>query len=427
MPFQRVLVIGYVWPEPTSSAAGGHMMQLLHCFVAQGWQVTFASPAKVGEHKADLATLGIAEQSIELNNDSFDRFVGALQPDMVLFDRFMMEEQFGWRVELNCPKALRVLETCDLQSLRDTRQGLLKERLRAGDDENDFTALFDVSPDALYQHMSETDITQREVAAIFRCDLSLMISPFEAQLLIERFGVPSNLLHDCPLMVEPLTAPAKDFGQRANFVCIGNFRHAPNWDAVLWLKNQVWPRIRRQLPHVELHVYGAYTPPKATSLHNAAQGFLIKGWTADALQVVGQARVALAPLRFGAGIKGKLLDAMLCETPSVTTPLGAEGMRTGDRWPGHVGRSADELAALAIRLYEDPGQWRAAQARCHEHLSAEYGVERHSQTLVQRLYQLSQDLEQHRRANFIGAMLRHHLHKSTKYFSQWIQSKNQSV
>lgn len=427
MPFQRVLVIGYVWPEPTSSAAGGHMMQLLHCFVAQGWQVTFASPAKVGEHKADLAALGIAEQTIELNNDSFDRFVGVLQPDMVLFDRFMMEEQFGWRVELHCPQAVRVLETCDLQSLRDARQGLLKERLQASDDENDFTALFDISPDILYQHMSEADVTQREVAAIFRCDLSLMISPFESQLLVERFGVPPDLLHDCPLMVEPLPTPPLDFEQRANFVCIGNFRHAPNWDAVLWLKNQVWPRIRKRLPRAELHVYGAYTPPKATALHNPAHGFLVKGWAADALQVVGQARVALAPLRFGAGIKGKLLDAMLCGTPSVTTPWGAEGMRTGDRWPGEIGRSADELAEAAVLLYDHKEQWHAAQIQCREHLLAAYAMEHHAQALARRLQQLHANLPQHRRANFIGAMLRHHLHKSTKYFSQWIQSKNQSI
>ncbi len=427
MSFQRVLVIGYVWPEPTSSAAGGHMMQLLQCFTAQGWHVTFASPARVGEHKADLAALGIAERAIELNDDSFDRFVAVLQPNMVLFDRFMMEEQFGWRVEQHCPHAVRVLETCDLQSLRDARQALLKQRLHASDDENDFTALFAESPDTLYAHMSDADITQREVAAIFRCDLSLMISPFETRLLIERFGVPASLLHDCPLMVEPLPSATLTFEQRAHFVCIGNFRHAPNWDAVLWLKQQVWPRIRKQLPRAQLHVYGAYTPPKATALHNPAQGFLVKGWAADALQVVGQARVALAPLRFGAGIKGKLLDAMLCGTPSVTTPTGAEGMRTGERWPGRIGRSADELARAAVELYENADQWQAAHAQCHEHLCAQYAMEPHAQALVHRLEQLSQSLAQHRRANFTGTMLRHHLHKSTKYFSQWIQSKNQTV
>src|SRR6059058_1477415 len=92
----HVLIIGYVWPEPRSSAAGGHMMQLINCFQEQGWQITFSSPAVLGEHKADLTSLGIVEVNIELNNSSFDLFISELQPDIVLFDRFTMEEQFGW-------------------------------------------------------------------------------------------------------------------------------------------------------------------------------------------------------------------------------------------------------------------------------------------------------------------------------------------
>jgi O-antigen biosynthesis protein len=69
-PTTKVLVIGYVWPEPRSSAAGGHMMQILETFLAQGWDITFSSPAALGEHKADLQALGIAERAIELNNSS---------------------------------------------------------------------------------------------------------------------------------------------------------------------------------------------------------------------------------------------------------------------------------------------------------------------------------------------------------------------
>ena len=99
----RVLIIGYVWPEPRSSAAGGHMMQIIESFLQRGWQITFSSPAGIGEHKADLASLGIDEVGIELNNSSFDTFISELAPDIVLFDRFMMEEQFGWRVEKHSP------------------------------------------------------------------------------------------------------------------------------------------------------------------------------------------------------------------------------------------------------------------------------------------------------------------------------------
>ena len=115
----HVLIIGYVWPEPRSSAAGGHMMQIIDSFLQHGWQITFSSPAGVGEHKADLAVLGINEVAIELNNSSFDTFISELAPDIVLFDRFMMEEQFGWRVEKHCPNALRVRGS----SLREAKKG----------------------------------------------------------------------------------------------------------------------------------------------------------------------------------------------------------------------------------------------------------------------------------------------------------------
>eukprot|EP01038_Epipyxis_sp_PR26KG_P019987 gene19987-28291_t len=178
-PATKVLVIGYVWPEPRSSAAGGHMMQILDTFLTQGWDITFSSPAALGEHKADLAALGIAECAIELNNSSFDDFICELAPDIVLFDRFMMEEQFGWRVEKCCPHALRVLETSDLQSLRDARHQRLRDHLKAHPDGEDFSALFTPALKQEFQLMADTDLAKREIAAIYRCDISLMISDVE--------------------------------------------------------------------------------------------------------------------------------------------------------------------------------------------------------------------------------------------------------
>ncbi len=138
----KVLVIGYVWPEPRSSAASGHVMQILETFLGQGWDITFSSPAGPGEQRADLLALGIREVPIELNDSSFDAFISTLAPDIVLFDQFMMEEQFGWRVEKHCPGALRVLETSDLQSLRHARHQRLKDRLKRDESCQDFSDLF---------------------------------------------------------------------------------------------------------------------------------------------------------------------------------------------------------------------------------------------------------------------------------------------
>lgn len=425
LPITKVLVIGYVWPEPHSSAASGHVMQILETFLQQGWDITFSSPAGPGEHKADLTELGIREVPIELNNSSFDAFVSELAPDIVLFDQFMMEEQFGWRVEKHCPDALRVLETSDLQSLRNARHQRLKERLKTSDDANDFNELFAPALREEFELMADTDLAKREIAALYRCDLNLMISEVEIELLIEQFGLPQQLLHWCPLMVEPLTTASPAFEDRAHFLSIGNFRHAPNWDAVLWMKTTIWPLIRAQLPEAQLHIYGAYTPPKATALHNAAQGFHVMNWAEDALQVMSAARVCLAPLRFGAGIKGKIVDAMICGTPSVTTPIGAEAMHASHPWPGAVTCTAQEFAMCAVQLYKDEIQWRTAQSQGQALLMDRYQRAIHGPALIEKLLYCQQHLPQLRKNNFTGSMLRHHAHKSTQYMAQWIEAKNQ--
>ena len=423
----KVLVIGYVWPEPRSSAASGHVMQILETFLRQGWDITFSSPAGVGEHKADLLSMGIKEQPIELNNSSFDAFVSQLAPDIVLIDQFMMEEQFGWRVEKHCPDALRVLETSDLQSLRHARHQRLKDRLKASDDHNDFASLFAPALAQEFALMADTELAKREIAALLRCDLNLMISEVEIQLLVEHFSVPRSSVHWCPLMLDPPTQAFAPFEDRAHFLSIGNFRHAPNWDAVLWMKTAIWPLIRQQLPGAQLHIYGAYTPPKATALHNPAQGFHVMNWAEDALQVMSAARICLAPLRFGAGIKGKIFDAMLCGTPNITTPTGAEGMSGDMPWAGEIAESAEAIAQAAVRLYQDKALWTRAQDAGVHLLDARYRQSVHGPALIDRLQHCRDNLLALRRQNFIGGMLRHHQHKSTQYMSQWIEEKNRNT
>jgi glycosyltransferase involved in cell wall biosynthesis len=422
----HVLIIGYVWPEPRSSAASGHVMQLIDCFLEQGWRITFASAATPGEHKADLAALGIREVAVTLNDSSFDAFISELQPGVVLFDQFLMEEQFGWRVEQHCPGALRLLETSDLQSLRHARHQQVKTLLD-GKADADLTGYFQMPADQLFTAMAGTDIAQREIAAIHRSDLSLMVSDVEIELLTERFSVPASQLHWAPLLVRQVPDQAPGFEERAHFLTLGNFRHAPNWDAVLWLKNTLWPLIRAQLPAARLHVYGAYTPPKATALNNPAQGFHIMDRAEDALEVMAAARVSLAPLRFGAGIKGKIIDAMISGTPTVTTPIGAEAMHGELAFPGAVACDAQSLADAAVSLYTDQVRWKKAQSDGWRLLASRFDHARHCATLIERIHALLDTLEAHRTASFTGAMLRHHQHKSTRYMAQWIEAKNKNA
>ncbi|WP_062063841.1 glycosyltransferase [Cellvibrio sp. OA-2007] len=425
---KQVLVIGYVWPEPNSSAAGSRMLELIHVFLARGCAVTFASAAALSEHRFNLASIGVAEKSIALNCSSFDAFIAELQPDAVLFDRFFTEEQFGWRVEQVCPSALRILDTEDLHSLRHARQQLLKSAQKACANEREKQSVAPITADSalLYQQMCAGDMAVREIAAIFRCDLSLMISEYEIELLQRYFSVPVQLLFYCPFLSQPKidSALLPEFSVRQHFIAIGNFRHEPNWDSVLWLKHQLWPMIRAQLPQAELHIYGAYPPPKATQLHNAKEGFHIKGWAVDAQTVMQSARVCLAPLRFGAGIKGKLMDAMRCGTPSITTAIGAESMCGEMPWGGAVENTAEEFAAAAVAHYQDEILWQQKQQQGFSILRNYFYRADYSVVLQARLTQLAEQREHERNNNFIGQMLRHHSHKSTQYMGQWIEAKN---
>src|SRR4051812_31146501 len=122
---KKLLIIGYVWPEPNSSAAGSRMLGLIRLFLAQDWEIIFVSAAALSEHRANLMEFGVEEKAIALNDSSFNEYLKRFQPDAVLFDRFFTEEQFGWRVEQVCPQALRLLDTEDLHSLRHVRHQLL--------------------------------------------------------------------------------------------------------------------------------------------------------------------------------------------------------------------------------------------------------------------------------------------------------------
>ena len=163
---KQLLVIGHIWPEPSTTAAGNRMLQLLKAFLHKDYAITFASVAAKTKYTHDLLQLGIKEVSIRLNHSSFDHFVTSIKPKIVVFDRFMVEEQFGWRVSENCPDAIRILNTEDLHSLREHRHICIKSK-------KTWTV----------GEWLEQDKTKREIASIYRSDLSLLTSSFEKKLM----------------------------------------------------------------------------------------------------------------------------------------------------------------------------------------------------------------------------------------------------
>ena len=403
-----LLIIGQTFPEPTTTAAGGRMLQLIEMFISHGYAITFASSASSSENSFNLDSLGVATQKITINDSSFDDFVRQLNPTLVLFDRFITEEQFAWRVTQSCPKALKILDTEDLHFLRKARQQALKNAT-------------DVKDSNLF-----TETAKREIASILRCDLSLIISEFEMKLLTDTFAVSKEILYYLPFMVTKLPDSSNfpEFEQRTNFMTIGNLLHGPNVDSVLYLKKEIWPLIKKQLPQAQLYIYGNYAPQHILELHNQKQGFYIMGWADSVAHVMQKARVCLAPLRFGAGLKGKLLDAMLYGTPGVTTSIGAEGMYGDLPMPGVIADTPERFAEHSVAIYSNKIKWQENAQRGVEIIKERYNGKAISRDFMTRLDALKTNLKLHRQAHFIGQILQHQSLQASKYLSKWIEEKN---
>ncbi|RMA79930.1 glycosyltransferase [Umboniibacter marinipuniceus] len=406
----RVLMIGYVWPEPSSSAAGRHFMSLAKLLAIGASRLCIASAAERTEYSANFEVFGFESQQLEINSASFDEYVSDFDPQLVVFDRFMTEEQFGWRVAKACPNALKILDTEDLQSLREER----RRCVMAGE-------IFQT------RMLLSAEKFKREIAAIHRSDLSLIISPYEHRLLIDSFNVPQSHLVLLPFLVEAdeLSVSTRPLSERNGAVAIGNFRHAPNWDSVRELY-RLWPRIRERQPSATISIFGAYLPPKAMQLNQPQIGFCVKGRAEDALKVIGEARLLLAPLRFGAGLKGKLLEAAIMGTPSVTSAIGAEGMLIdSDKWPGVIANDDDHFVEAAVRLFRDDDYFHECQRPTKSFVS-QFKYENWAPKLKERLaHILELGIENHRQGNLTGLLMNYHGAKSYQFMSQWIQVKTE--
>lgn len=395
-----VAFIGTHFPEKNATAAGWRLHQII-CFFQKGdYDSHFLATSETPNSNEFQ---GIKTHKITVNCSSFDQLIQMINPDVVIFDRFIAEEQFGWRVTENCPKALKILDTEDLHFLRKQREDLyLKNKISK----------------------KTTDIFKREMASILRCDLSIIISKFEYQLLTNDYKISENQLFYLPFVyAEPKIQKVNPFSERKNFVFIGNFLHEPNWQTVLVLK-RIWPSIKAKLQDVELHIYGAYMPEKAKQLADKKSGFLMKGLADDVEILFNNYRVLLAPIPYGAGLKGKLFESMVYGLPNMTTTFGAEGFSFNENWNGFI---SDDLTIEFIEktfvLYNDESTWQKKQKIGFDIINQNYREDAFEKAFLKYINDLKRDLTRHREKHYLIGVLNHQTMQSTKFMNKWIEEK----
>ena len=397
---KHLVIIGLVIPEPASTAAGQRMMQLIELFKDWNYHITFLTSSNNIEFSEKIEVV-----KIELNDNSFDDLIKTLNPDIVLFDRYISEEQFGWRISENCPNALKILDTEDLHFLREARRKAYFEKRNFADED------------------MINDVFKREMASILRCDVSLIISEFEINLLQNHFKINPDILFYIPFLNGKIPEKRNGFENRKHFVSIGNFLHEPNWQTVLKLKH-IWKNIRKKLPETELHIFGAYASEKVFQLQNEKEGFFVKGRAESVEKIFNEYKVLLAPIPFGAGLKGKLWESMNFGIPNVTTLVGAEAMHGNFAWNGFIEDSDENFIEKSVELYQNENLWINSQENGFKISRTIFNKVLYVNHLHIKISNIQENLISHRNHNFFGQILQHHQLNSTKYLSKWIEEKN---
>ncbi len=248
------------------------------------------------------------------------------------------------------PDAKVILETVDLHHLREMRQAEL-----GGDDEMRRAAL---------------NARDNELDMIAQSDAAILLSQYELDYLAS-LPAAGNLVH-IPIARDIPPQPTSDFQSRRDILFIGVFRHPPNADGICWFTNTVWPLITAKDDDIKLHIVGAYAPDSVSDL--ASDKVLVHGHLPDLAPLMQSVRVGIAPLRYGAGLKGKIITTLGNGVPVVSTSVGVEG---ASYVPGTHVLVADEPQAFAnsvLALYREEVLWQALASKGRDFVTSEFSV-----------------------------------------------------
>jgi glycosyltransferase involved in cell wall biosynthesis len=217
---------------------------------------------------------------------------------------------------------------------------------------------------------SAAQTRRSELAVINAADTTLVVSPVEKSVLQEaapnaQVRVISN--------VHEVVGSQRPFAERKDIFFVGGYQHPPNVDAAQWFVNSIWPLIHQELPDVEFHLIGSKAPEPVRALDG--NGVRFRGFVKTLEPWLDGCRLAVAPLRYGAGIKGKVNISMSRGQPVVATPMAVEGMFVQSGRDVLVAETAEDFAAEVIRLYRDENLWNRVSAAGLENVRQYFSVE----------------------------------------------------
>ena len=351
---RRVLVIDHCTPTANQDAGSLITFNMMLLLREMNFQVTFIPENDFlyqPEYTTALQRAGIEVlyapyvTSVKQHVEEF----GGRYALVLLFRPIVFDRHFN-SIRQYCPQAKVLFHTVDLHFLRMSRDATLQ------------------SDEA--KHQAADDMKRLELSAICASHASIVVSTAELELL--RPELPKAKLHVFPLIMD-VVGTSQPFASRRDIVFVGGYQHAPNVDAVKYFVAEIMPLLRQRLPGVRFYAVGSKTPVEIQAL--ACEDVVISGFVDDLAPLLDKMRVSVAPIRYGAGIKGKIGSAMAVGLPVVATPLAAEGMLLIYDESILVAEGAEQFADAVVKLYQNEPLWNRISQNGLEFAEHAWGAE----------------------------------------------------
>lgn len=349
----KILFAYPTFPEPDTNAGGLRLFEILRILVGRGHRVTLlAQKANDHRYREALQALGVecatdADESLADSVAEFHRFFQQRSFDVAIMVHYHIYNTYAPYLRAFLPKCRLVLDTVDLHFVRLQREAAL------------------TSDPIVHQH-AET-IRREETSALFDADTVWVVTETERQVLLRDVISNGVRVHVVPT-IHPLAKNFPGYDQRQGIVFLGGYRHSPNVDGVRYFIEEVLPILRTMLPGVHITLAGSHPPGEVRKYERGDSRVAVTGFVADHRALLASHLVGIAPLRYGAGMKGKIGEYLACGLPCVSTSIGVEGMDMRHEHEVLIADDSTRFARAIVRLHHDQALWHTLSHKGVEYI-----------------------------------------------------------
>jgi glycosyltransferase involved in cell wall biosynthesis len=354
---QHILIIDAQTPMTDRDAGSLITYEVMRLFLHLGWNVSFLPRnfASVGEYTAALQRMGV-EVLVEPCLHSIDNLFETGRNFYDVIFAFRVPVLWDWYESLrkSLPNARIIFHDIDLHYLRMQRKAEL------------------LSDPSL--RVEAEVVHDRELELFAKVDCSVVVT--ETEKAIVENEIPLDNIVVYPYTIDVRRSQCS-YDERQHLCFVGGYAHDPNVDAVIYFVREVWPRVKPKLPsNTKFFIIGPGAPESVRKL--ASEDIIVTGHLAVLDDMLDDCRLSVVPLRYGAGIKGKLVMSLANGLPSVASSIAIEGMGLAHEKQVLVANDPQDFAAEIIRLYSDRDLWQRIQKEGYsfveEHYSWNAGV-----------------------------------------------------